>query len=226
MTASLLGNAGSNPLHALATRYLDHALEGRRREASRLVLDALDVGTSLADIYLHVFQPVQREIGRLWQLNQITIAQEHLCTAITQLVMAQLYPRLFVGTRRDLRLVATCLGGELHEIGVRMVADFFEMEGWDTFFLGANTPADEVVGAVVAAEAHLLAVSGTVAARVEGASDLISQVRAEPRCANVRVIVGGQPFNEAPELWRQVGADGTAQDAEQAVALARRLMGY
>ena len=42
-------------------------------------------------------------------------------------------------------MVATCIGGELHEIGIRMVADFFEMEGWDTYYLGANTPADAVV---------------------------------------------------------------------------------
>lgn len=221
---SLLGTDETNPHLELATRYMRRALAARRREASRLILEAVEEGMSVRDVYLHVFQPVQHEIGRLWQLNRVTIAQEHVCTAITQLVMSQLYPRVFAGEKRDLRLVATCLGGELHEIGIRMVADFFEMEGWDTIYLGANTPAGEVVGEVVSVEAQLVAVSVTLSEHVEAAAALIREIRSDARCAAVKVIVGGLPFNETPELWRRIGADGSARDAEQAIDLAERLV--
>jgi len=50
--------------------------------------------------------------------------------------------------------------------------------------------------------------------------ELIELVRADPRCAQLRVMVGGQPFNVDPALWRTVGANGTAADAEAAVAVA------
>ena len=63
------------------------------------------------------------------------MAQEHYCTAATQLIMSQLYPYIFTTGKNGRVLVGTCVSGDLHEIGVRMVSDFFEMEGWDTFYL-------------------------------------------------------------------------------------------
>ena len=77
---------------------------------------------------------------RYWQMNRLTVAQEHYCTAATQMIMSQLYPYIFEGERNGRVLVATCVAENLHEIGVRMVTDFFEMDGWDTFYLGANVP--------------------------------------------------------------------------------------
>jgi methylmalonyl-CoA mutase cobalamin-binding domain/chain len=222
---TLLGTKETNPHLGLAGRFLQLVLEARRREASGLVLGAAERGVSVKDIYLHVFQPVQREIGRLWQENQVSVAQEHLATAVTQLVMSQLYPRIFGGERRNLRLVATCIGGELHEIGVRMVADFFEMDGWDTFYLGANTPADALVDEVVSVDAHLVAISVTMATHLDTAGELVQRVRREPGCAGIKVMVGGIAFASRPDLWRQIDADGTAPDAEAAVALGSRLVG-
>jgi methanogenic corrinoid protein MtbC1 len=61
------------------------------------------------------------------------VAQEHYCTAATQLIMSQLSPRLFGRDRIGRRLVVTCVGDELYELGMHMVADFFEMEGWDAY---------------------------------------------------------------------------------------------
>ena len=147
------------PLAELARRYLDALLKADRREASQMVLDAVHQGTPVRDIYLHVFQRSQYEIGRLWQSNQISVAQEHLCTAATQLIMSQLYPFIFETERKNRRIVAACVGGDLHEIGIRMVADFFEMDGWDTFYLGADVPSASIVQTVIDRSAHVLAVS-------------------------------------------------------------------
>jgi methanogenic corrinoid protein MtbC1 len=221
---SLLGDGESNPRLELARRYLELLLATSRREAVALILDAVEGGVSIRDVYLHVFQPVQRQIGHLWQLNRISVATEHFCTAVTQLVMSQLYPRLFAGARRELAMVATCVGDELHEIGVRMVADFFEMDGWDTYYLGANTPPGAVVEEVVAVGARLLAVSATMSFHLHRVSRLVELVRAGSG-DDVKILVGGLPFNHTPGLWRRVGADGTAEDAEKAVAVASELVG-
>jgi len=111
------------PLSPLAHQYFAALLRGERHVSSRLVLDAVAAGTPVKEIYLHVFQPAQYEIGRLWQTNRISVAQEHYCTAATQLVMSQLYPQVFATTKNGRTLVATCVAGDLHEIGVRMVAE-------------------------------------------------------------------------------------------------------
>ena len=137
------------------------------------------------------------------------------------MVMSQLYPFLFTGERKDRRLVAACVPGELHEIGARMVADFFEMEGWDTFFLGANTPTESILEMVAQQHVPLLAISATMTFHVEKVRDLIAATRRSG--LPVRILVGGYPFNHAVNLWKNVGADGCARDAQGAVALAEGL---
>ena len=138
--------------------------------------------------------------------------------------MSQLYPQIFASAKNGRTLIATCVAGDLHEIGVRMVADFFEMEGWNTFYLGANTPHASVVATIVERQANVLAISATISYHVEAVRDLICAVRQHPVGGQVRILVGGYPFNCDPDLWRNVGADGSASDAQQAIVLAHQLV--
>jgi MerR family transcriptional regulator, light-induced transcriptional regulator len=216
---------GEAPLDDLARLYLDTLLHGDRQKASRMILDAVEKdGLPVRDIYTQVFQRSQAEIGRLWQINQVSVAQEHYCTAVTQMVMSQLYPYIFASQKNGRRMVTTCVGGELHEIGARMVADFFEMEGWDTYFLGANTPVPAVLAAIRERSADVLAISATMTFHVDKVASLIEAVRQAGLDQGTKMIVGGYPFNISAELWRSVGADGYARDARQALQLAENLV--
>ena len=209
---------GSEALDILARDYLEALLQGKRDVASRLVTAAADEGIPVKSLYLEVFQRVQHEVGRLWQCNLIGVAQEHYCTACTQLIMSQFYSRVFSTPRNGGRLVATCVGGDLHELGLRMVADFFEMEGWDTFFLGANVPIAGTLQQLAERDPHVLAISATLSFHVEAVADLIAAVRATGR--PIHILVGGAPFNAQPGLWQEVGADACGGDAMEAIALA------
>ena len=206
----------------LARQFLDFLLSGNRQAASQLILEAVKAGIPVRDIYLRVFQNTQREVGRLWQTNQISVAQEHFCSAATQMVMSQLYPYIFSSRRTDRRMVMACVGGELHEIGARMVADFFEMEGWDTYFLGANTPHQSIIQTVVEHNADLLAISVTMTFHISKVREIIQGLR---QSGNLRtkVLVGGFPFNLSHDLWKRVGADGFAPDAQSALTEAERI---
>ncbi len=212
------------PHHTLARDYLRALLSGERHTASQIILNAVHNGTPVKEIYLHVFQPVQYEIGRLWQINEISVAEEHYATAVTQLIMSQLYPEIFAAERNGHTLVATCVGGELHEIGVRMVADFFEMAGWDTFYLGANTPSESIIHALQQRHAHVLAISVTLASHIDQMTQLIQTIRRSD-VGDIKILVGGYPFNQAPQLWQKIGADGYGANADEAIAVSERLIG-
>jgi MerR family transcriptional regulator, light-induced transcriptional regulator len=215
--------AGDDPLAVLARDYLDALLRGQRRSAGSLISDAVARGTPVTNIYLRVFQPVLYEIGRLWQANQITVAQEHYCSAATQLIMSQLYPLIFKAERRGKTLVAACVAGDLHEFGLRTVADFFEMAGWDTFYLSANVPIPDLLRLLIDRHADVLALSVTIAYYV-GAVRETRRVRSCAECKDLLILVGGFAFNLVADLWRKVGADGCARDAAGALALAEDLV--
>lgn len=207
---------------ALARGYLERLRRGDRSGAGELIMAAVEEGLTIREVYLDVFQPVLREVGRLWETNEMTVAEEHFCTAATQLVMSRLYPLLFRGERSSRRMVAACPGGALHEVGVRMVSDFFEMEGWSTYYLGANTPLDDIVATVRDRGADLLAVSATMDSDVEAVRRLVERVGELRETRGLGVIVGGAPFREDPRLWREVGADGHGEDALAGVLQGRR----
>ncbi|MGD8540164.1 MAG: cobalamin-dependent protein [Candidatus Aminicenantes bacterium] len=214
----------SAPLYSLTKKYLDALLAGQKHKASRLILEAVEKGTSIRDIYLEVFQRSQYEIGRLWCQNKISVAQEHYSSAATQLIMSQLYPHIFAGHKIGRSLVAACVNSELHEIGIRMVADFFEIAGWDTYYMGANTPNSSIIQAIVDTSPHILALSATMPYHQSLLQKTIAVVRASYPEDKVKIIVGGYALNNSKDLWKKLGADGYAGNAEEAVIVANSLL--
>jgi methanogenic corrinoid protein MtbC1 len=213
-----------NPHAPLANEYLNLLIEGNRHEAMELILEMVESGISVKEIYLNVFEKVQREIGALWQMNKITVAQEHYMTASTQLIMARLYPHIFNNKKKDHQMIATCVPGELHEMGIRMVADFFEMEGWRTYYIGANTPITSLMNTLKEKMPDILAISSTIPTHVEKVSEMISKIKTEFGKEAPKILVGGYPFNLDRELWKKVGSDGYASDAEDAIESAKKLL--
>ena len=216
--------ASASPHGGLALDYLTLLLKADRKGAAGLIHRAVGEGLPLQRIYLDVFQQSQREVGRLWQLNRITVAQEHYCTAATQAIMNQFFGQVLETPRIDRRVIAFCVAGDLHEIGLRIVADLFELAGWECDFLGANMPADSIFDMLTAAPPDLIAVSATMTFHLELVEEFIRTLRARPDIAHIPVMVGGRPFLIAENLWQRVGADGWAADAETAVARGSELV--
>lgn len=214
----------AEPFSDLANAYLNALLRARRQVANQMILDAVNSGTRIKDIYLFVFQRAQHEIGRLWQMNKLSVAQEHYCTAATQMIMSQLYQHIFTTEKNGRTMVATCVEGDYHEIGARMVADFFEMEGWDTIYLGANVPTQSILQMLAEKQADLIVISATMTFHVRAVRELIKSIRTTDSTKNVKIMVGGYPFNIEPELWREIGADAYSSNADEAVAVAEKLV--
>lgn len=232
----------STPHGHLAANYLLAILEGDRRRASSLILDQVQDGTlSVSDAYLDVLNPVLIELGRLWHMNESTVAEEHFCTTTTQMVMSQLYPHLPRRPSNGKTVVAASVVENTHDLGIRMIADFLEMDGWKTVYLGASVPPDDLALAVVDFSADLLCLSAGLTVQLPDVARSIQAVRAGPlgirsKCSGcVKVLVGGLAFllpsgctrptdTASPmQLALSLGADGYASNPNDAVRVARDL---
>ena len=198
---------------------------GDRRAAYRSIDRALDAGTELRDVYLRMVQPAMREIGRLWEENVITVAEEHLATAIAQSSMSRAFERTFAWrSDRTRRLLAACADDERHQLGLRMLCDMLEIDGWETIYLGASVPIDSLVDLIRKREPDAVAISATIAPSVERVRDAIAAIRAAELPRQPIVAVGGSAFLGDPTLAMRIGADLTAADAEEAVRELDRLV--
>lgn len=218
-----------NPHADTARSFLSALIAADREQADRVLMNAVRSGIPLKDIYIHVLQPVLRETGRLWQLNEVGIAQEHFVTASVVSFMARLHDQVVSSGkgetgRREMTVVAASVGAELHDVGIRMVADFFTMDGWDTYYIGANTPAKSILEAVQDRKADLITLSATMPRHLPDVQYLIRSLRGDEKTEGIKIIVGGYPFRIVPGLWKQIGADAYAGDAEEAVVVASHLV--
>jgi len=209
---------GSSP-----TGYADVLLGRSAREARVAALDMLDRGVSPRALYLEVLGPALQEVGSRWQRGLISVAQEHLATAIVTSVMATVAPRLIEPPPIGRRAVLACTDGELHDVGLRMVGDFLEADGWDVLFLGALTPpgalqrlvadrAPDVVGLSTALTTHLASAAEAIAA--------MRRLETPPF-----VMVGGRAYRDDPSVALGIGADVLLADAGAASVLLRQRFG-
>ena len=213
-----------NPLLAEAKSYLELLLEGNKEAAQELVTALVERGEKISTLYDHIFNVTQREIGLLWQNNIITVAHEHYCTAATQSIMSTLYPYIFKAASKKRKLVACSVSNELHEMGVRMLCDLFELEGWDTYYMGANMPEASIIAALSERHPLLFAISATMPVHVSKVQALIKRIRTNHAFDHLKIMVGGYPFLLVPDLWRKVGADSFAPDAKEAILVANNLI--
>lgn len=202
--------------------YLQAILAGNRTAALNVALEALRSGMGVIDIYTELLQPAQYELGNLWETNRITVAREHMATAVTQYVVAQLYGRFDLPEERRGRMIVTGVEGEMHQLGANMLADVLEAEGWDVRFLGTQLPHRDILQAIEKHEPTIVGISATMLFNVPKVSSLIGDVRLRYG-SDVRIILGGAAFRFSGNLWRDLGADGFGKDLHEGIALVDRL---
>ena len=215
----------NTPHGRLAASYLLALLEGDRTRASRLIMDAAASGSTVPELCLEVLFPAQQEVGRMWQIDEINVAEEHFATSTTKMILAQLRLRASVRQPSGKSVLTASVMGNQHDIGLQAVADFFEMDGWKVIHLGSDMPIPDLVQAVESYQPDLLALSVSLHTQLATLADTIQAVRDGEHGSVVKIIVGGWAFAESPDLASSLGADGYAADPPAAVAQGNLLAG-
>ena len=213
-----MGNVES--ITALQASYKAALLDNDRARAVSVIEGAVASQADIVRLYLDVFQRTQREIGDLWMDGKIGVAQEHFCTAVTRHCMSILYPHVYSTGKNGRRFLALCVADELHDLGLQMVTDFLDHAGWETIYLGASVPADEIETVVQTHRPDVVGLSVSISSRLSYAEQAIHTIRARDDFSSVKILVGGHAFLGNPELWRGMGADGYGRDAAEALAIA------
>lgn len=174
---------------ALRSRqFLDALVAGDARAAERACHRALRDGMWIAEVQEEVIAPAMREIGRLWAMGSITVADEHLATSITSRVLSSL--SAFVGPPDASRgtILLAAVEGERHVLGLEMVARILEGAGFDVRMLGGDVPPDALAASVARFAPAVVGLSVTMPMpdRVREAIDWVRRVDGD-----VHIILGG-----------------------------------
>ncbi len=203
--------------------FLAALLAGDHTKCLYIARESASASEEIEPFYLHVIQPVMYEIGMLWERGAISVAQEHLASAIVVRVMAATGMLVNTPEKIKARAVVAAAPNEFHEIGAWMISDILEHEGWEVRYLGANTPAGDLFDLLRSFHPKLLLLSVTMPFNILKAKEIVDTLKKDEELNEISVIVGGRSFNDTPDLWRSIGADCFAANALELKALLRSM---
>ena len=174
------------------TRYLSLLLKGKRLECADIVAEMRKMKVSVKTIYQDIFQRSLYKVGELWEFNKISVATEHMTTSLTEGLMNRIYVDMALPRPIGKKAVIASVENELHQVGAKMVADIFEMRGWSSMYLGADTPTEELLRFIRDNRPDAVGLSLTVYSHMGFLEKMIQSIQKE--FPDIPVLFGGQAF--------------------------------
>ena len=204
----------------LAGRFLEALRRGEPQAAEAVADDALDLGVDVAAIHTQLIEPAMRSIGELWESNQLSVAAEHLATAISHEVAGRVFWRaLHAKPRSRERVMMAAVQGEHHVLGLRLAADVLEGAGYDVLYLGADVPLLALLDACRVHRPDVLGFTVTMALNVPTMIWEIHEIiRLE---APPRVMTGGRA---AAHAAKQDLSAPVVEHCDQVLSVIERLL--
>ena len=182
-------------------------------------------GKTLLEIELHLVQPALYQVGLDWQQNKVTVAQEHLATSTAITLIALEFSKVTLGTSNGKRVICACVEGNEHAVGIRIVADAFELNGWDVLFLGKDVSSKKLIEHTRKFGPHLICLSITLPNQLLAARAAIRDLHQAFHEKVPAIMLGGLAANTHTPMVEVVGADRTAPDASKAIEISTQFFG-
>lgn len=169
-------------------------ITGNTMECRRIASDLWLSKKDLSIVYEHLFKPCLYKIGEEWERHRISVAVEHMATSIIESLMNEIFADSISLERKHHKVVLASVQNEEHQVGSRMIADTFEQFGWDSFFLGANTPVNDLVDFIKDVQPDLVCLSLSVYFNVDV---LLHEIEEIKKSSEIPVLIGGQALQKA-----------------------------
>ncbi len=183
-------------------------------------------GMAVGDLYLQLLAPAAQELGRMWDEDLCSFTDVTVAVGRVQRVLRALSPAFgheVDHPQNGRRVLLVPAPGEQHTLGLAMVAEFFRRAGWEVVGDSESRTADPA--ALVRSEwFDVIGISAGSDARLDWLKSGIGAIRNASRNRSIGVLVGGPSFAADMARVREVGADGTASDGQQAPVMAEQLL--
>ncbi len=183
---------------------LTRCLEAYDREgAVAAILAAVEEGLPIEELYGGVLEPFLRTVGTRWQGGDTAVWEEHLIVGAIRTAVDALYPAVLKRKAEVKPLAVTvaffCPPEESHDLGLRMLADRFDLRGFRTVYVGALTPVAEMIECAKRVSADVVCLSASTHFQRAALADAVRVLREQ--LPAVRIVVGGAAFVHSTQGW-------------------------
>jgi MerR family transcriptional regulator, light-induced transcriptional regulator len=187
--------------------YIEYLLNGHREAARVLISSLYEEGINIEVIYFNILEKALKEVGTLWETGVIDVWKEHFISETTLDIMREIKIKEKKGKCKAHSFLALTAGPELHNIGLKMLTDMLEIEGWHVTYLGSNVPVQSLINAIEAEKPDVLAISVTIPHHIEASKNMITAIRNYFSRKSPKIIIGGSAFLTPGNVCEETGAD-------------------
>ena len=188
--------------------------------AVRTAVEAVTNGAvTIPVLYRDVLARILADTGEAWQTGKTAIWEEHLASSTVRTIVEIVYPGVLKAkaavASSGRSVLLACPPEEGHDLGLRMVADRFDMAGWTTYFLGPDTPVQQIADAARRLGADAVVMSSSTHYHRLAVRHAVDELRAA--LPDAEIWVGGPAFVGAATGWlpqELVDLDALLGDAE------------
>lgn len=181
--------------------------------AVRIALDALETGkVGIVELYTDLLLPAQNKMELEEKRESVAIWKEHFRTSVVRTVIEYCYPQVVnEGLRNSFKMgkkkiLVFCPAEEYHDVGARMIADFFTLCGHQVYFLGGNTPPEALLQAMVRLRPEVIAMGVSNYFNLVTAKRTIKDVR-KILGKDISIVLGGAAFKDNLTVVKEIGGD-------------------
>lgn len=192
----------------IADQFLRHATRGDLAAAAQTILHADNLGMPLSQLFQDVLTPALYEVGERWARGELPVGQEKEISELARDLIAELSLRHAHPEPHGPIVVAACVEGEHHDLGLRMVCGILQTRGWHVHFLGADVAPRFLLEAVQLHHPAVVLLSAMLAPRLPAIAAAIEAVAASDAAAGApAIVIGGRvatDHGETLRAWRVV----------------------
>ncbi len=201
-------------------------IEGEIEEGEALARQALEAGIDPLECIENGFVAGINKVGALYEEGDMFLPELVAAGEVMKEALAILEPELLKSKQSRSILGKVIIGSvahDIHDIGKDIVASMLTASGFEVHNLGIDVPNDTFVARVRELKPDILGMSALLTTTMPEQRNVIEILEEEGLRKGVKVMVGGAPVNKQ---WAEaIGADGFAEDAVEAVKVAKTMVG-
>jgi len=217
---SVLDSTSADPVpidyEELALAYAKVAVRGDDGACAEIIDQVLRSQASLLTIYQDLLGPAMHHVGVWYEVGAIDEAQEHMASNITERMLSRAAQMSTPIKKQNKSVVLGCAANNWHVLGIRMLSDFLKLNGWTTYYLGANTPIKSFFNTVLDRRPNLVLLSCSTDVGEPATLELLAMLnKARTKKLNFLIGVGGSRVQLAPKPYTLAGADFYCLDLKE-----------
>jgi methanogenic corrinoid protein MtbC1 len=184
----------------------------------KIIISAKKVGSPI-QVASELVTKALHKIGADWEKGKLSLSQVYLSGIICEEAIDKILPKLSP-SRKSQPKMAIAVFDDYHLLGKRIIYSSLRASGFEILDLGGGLSADSLVKIVKEENIKILLLSVLMLP----SALKIKKLREQLDNTDLKIIVGGAPFRFDTELWKEVGADATGKDPNEAIKIVSQMM--